>query len=195
VVPVFWHCGGSDSASVTPACADGERDGFVDAAAFPDIAGCAGGWSLAGVTVELPPGCEASGDDADNLRGTGCHIGDLCAPGWHVCASHDEVARLAGDCSGATADLPPELPLFFAQRRSGGGAACDARGANDLYGCGNIGTPAPGCAPLQISGDGCSSLGAPWSCPSGEFEANRVLKSGPEVGGALCCRDGAFRAP
>ena len=167
----------------------------------------------------VTPTCaRAAGDDGSNPSGTGCDVADLCAEGWHVCDSAADVA--AGSptgCVGATTEADP--PLFFATRQTGTGcgvcatgagteanctgstcaAAClqTAATANDLFGCGNLGSPGyyntglVDCAPLELySGDSCWALEAPWSCssPSGFCEAYAVTKSDPTRGGVLCCR-------
>ncbi len=63
--------------------------------------------------------------------------------------------------------------------------------ANDLFGCGSLGSEADGCGVLdRTSQDGCSALGAPWSCVGdGCDEANVVKKGSSAGGGVLCCRD------
>ena len=48
------------------------------------------------------------------------------------------------------------------------------------------------CAPLdRFSNNLCSATTPPWSCPgsTGFDEALFIVKSGPEGGGVLCCRD------
>lgn len=196
-------------------CADGEREGFLDRIRHARIAGCSGGFSVPGLLLEGPPRCgRAGGDDGDNPSGTGCAAADLCAEGWHVCLSADEVMAVSpGGCDGVAGGEP----AFFATRQSGPGCGictragtrtCD-RGecagdcrtdrtptsfmANDLFGCGTLGDPPSGnCAPLdRFSNDLCGATTAPWSCPgsTGYDEALVVRKNGPERGGVLCCRD------
>lgn len=172
-------------------CADGEREGFVDVAAEPNIAGCSGGFAVAGLLADAAPSCDrGGGDDGGTPDGAGCGATDLCGAGWHVCLTPGQVASAAGDCAGATAVGDPAL--FFATRQSGpGGADCGA-GANDLFGCGNLGlAPLASCAPLdRFSNDLCAALGAPWACGAdGLNEAGNVTKTGPDGGGVLCCRD------
>lgn len=172
-------------------CADGEREGFVDAAAEPNIAGCSGGFAVAGLLADAAPACgRIAGDDGEVPDGAGCNATDLCGPGWHVCLTPGQVASAAGDCAGSTPQGAP--PLFFATRQSGPGSAGCGAGANDLFGCGSLGlAPLASCAPLdRFSNDLCAALGAPWSCGAdGINEANNVTKSGPDGGGVLCCRD------
>jgi len=192
--------GEPDASAVDPAaarsgCADGMRDGFLSIEASPDIAACAGGWSEPGLLTSIEPACaRAAGDDGDNPSGEGCNVADLCAEGWHVCVGAAEVgARSGGSCAAATAD--PAVPVFFATRQSGPGAAeCGDGGENDLFGCGSLGAAVtqPSCAPLdRFSNDLCQALGAPWSCGAdGTREAREVTKPSPEAGGVLCCRNG-----
>ncbi|MFT5429739.1 MAG: hypothetical protein ACI9OJ_000411 [Myxococcota bacterium] len=175
-------------------CADGVREGFASVLDKPDIAGCGGGWSVPGLLSTTSPACGMlSGDDGANPTGAGCNIADLCAPGWHVCESASPVGAAAG--AGGCAGIIPltEFPQFFATRQSGPGGTQCGNGANDLFGCGNIGgTPdALSCGPLdRFSGDLCGNLPSPWACgTSGVNEANAIVKPGLNNGGALCCRD------
>ncbi len=190
-------------------CSDGAREAFTDAGRYPTIAGCSGGWDQPGVYAAAAPSCgRGGGDDGGNPSGAGCNVEDLCAIGFHVCATAGEVAARSVDgCAGA-ADA---VDAFFVTRVSGPGCAECATGAlagctgiscqsdcapngettNDLFGCGTRGVaPAASCTPLDhFSGDQCANLGAPWSCPGDVFEATSVVKSDATGGGALCCRD------
>jgi hypothetical protein len=187
-------CGDPDAADLGAiGCADGEREGFVDAAAQPSIAGCAGGFALAGLRVPAAPACGGKGgDDGELPDGTGCNASDLCAAGWRVCLSSDDVASRAagGTCAGLVPEGAGEL--FFATRQSGPGLSGCGEGADDLFGCGSLGaSPHESCTPLdRYSGDLCASLLAPWSCGSVKTtEAESVTKTGPGAGGVLCCRE------
>jgi hypothetical protein len=139
-------------------------------------------------------------------------VADLCAVGWHVCASPADVASSSIDGCAGSHDAPDS---FFAARISGPGCgvcatgtAPDCTGAdcrvgcamtlrttNDVFGCGTLGDApsAATCAPLdRFSNNLCTSLGGPWSCtgdPSGTREALDLTKTGPARGGVLCCRD------
>lgn len=195
-------------------CADGEREGFLDPVRHERIAGCGGGFQVPGLLLDLPPRCDRrAGDDGARPNGEGCASADLCAEGWHICLSSDEVAAASpGGCDGVAGGEP----AFFATRQSGPGCGICARGdrvcglgecsedcradatptsamANDLFGCGTLGdAPRANCAPLdRFSNDLCGSTTAPWSCPgsTGFDEALVVRKNGPERGGVLCCRD------
>lgn len=186
--------GGSDEAARTSGCADGEREGFLDQAAHPDVAACAGGFAEPGLFASVSPACaRAAGDDGSAPDGAGCNVADLCAVGWHVCVGAAEVgARAPGGCGDAVG--APDAQVFFITRQSGpGGATCGA-GANDLFGCGSLGVAAadPSCAPLdRFSNDLCAALPAPWSCGAdGAAEADQVAKPGVDAGGVLCCHDG-----
>ena len=185
-------CATPDAGVSAAGCADGEREGFVDLAAQPDVAGCAGGFTEPGLRIAAAPACgRGAGDDGINPDGVGCNASDLCAAGWQVCASAAAVAAASasGTCEGL---VPDDVPLFFATRQSGPGGAECGDGANDLFGCGTLGAaPAASCAPLdRFSNDLCVDLGAPWSCGAdGLAEADTVTKPGPTAGGVLCCRD------
>ena len=184
---------GSTGGNEAIGCADGEREGFVDLDAYPDIAGCSGGWDVPGILNTTEPACDlGAGDDGPDPTGVGCTVADLCAAGWHVCATAGEVDDLSPNgCVGSVDGLGTNL--FFATRQSGPGQSTCGAGANDFHGCGNIGAGGvdPGCAPLDRTSDNlCEGLPAPWSCPGDIFmEANQVVKSGPANGGVLCCHD------
>lgn len=193
-------------------CADGQREGFVDLAKYPWIAGCSGGFQVPGLLGGLTPTCNfGGGDDGANPSGLGCSAWDLCAPGWHVCKSAAEVAQ--DSPTGCDGSAPDGAALFFAVRQSGTGCGLCALGsqsfpecetcscvagclqtdatANDVFGCGSIGIPPGDCGVLdRFSNDGCGDLGPPWSCGNdGCNEANAVSKSSSEGGGVLCCAD------
>lgn len=131
-------------------CSDGSREGFVDRAAYPDIAGCSGMWDVPGIHTTAPavdpicglspadtrvPRCgRAAGNDGLNAAGAGCTVEDLCAPGWHVCNSAGEVAtRAVSGCEGATRAGDPEL--FFATRQSSTGFGHCTTGVRTDDGC------------------------------------------------------------
>jgi len=192
-------------------CADGAREGFLDQDTYPEIAACNGGFQIPGLLAELKPTCNfAGGDDGENPSGAGCSAADLCAPGWHVCATALEVGQLSPTgCDGATL----EDPAFYATRQSGPGCGLCATGfqslpgcddctcvagclqtqatANDVFGCGNIGDTPGDCGVLNsFSNDQCSLLGPPWSCSGNDCgEAHNVSKSSSAAGGVLCCHD------
>ncbi len=63
-------------------CADGQREGFADQERFPDVAGCLGRWK-GRRSLRAPPKGRPCGDDLGP-----CEVpADVCAEGWHVCAS------------------------------------------------------------------------------------------------------------
>jgi hypothetical protein len=127
-----------------------------------------------------------------------------------VCQSAHEVElRSPSGCKGAA----PSGGLFFLTRQSGPGCGYCATGqsvlpgcnscqcvqgclqtdstANDVFGCGSLGDTPGDCGVLdRFSNNDCASLGAPWSCGNdGCNEAHAVMKTSPQAGGALCCRD------
>ncbi len=204
--------GGSDKTPPTPeaGCADGEREGFLSWDDYPEIAACSGAWSVGGVTRDdLAPTCgRAAGDDGSLVDGDGCSAADVCAEGWHVCRGQAEVASLAGSCSGAVPDGTPDKSLFFAvSQHSVENTVCDdsATEANDVFGCGNLGTQLgtdKDCGPLDralasMQPDSCGfneaepDLG-PWECVGGSdshyAEGSLVTKKG--CPGNSCSYDG-----
>lgn len=206
---------GNDAAVVvsTIGCADGEREGFRDRARYPRIAACSGGWTRPGLAHPAAVTCDGQGgDDGPFPNGGTCGVSDLCAVGWHVCATPREVAASSPDGCAGSHDA---ADAFFATRISGPGCGVCATGTapdcgaidcrtdcaftsvtvNDIFGCGTLGPPPdPGtCGPLDRFGTNlCSGLPSPWSCTddgSGTHEAELVIKPGSGAGGVLCCRD------
>jgi hypothetical protein len=160
-------------------CADGVREGFVDVAAYPDIAGCSGGWSIPGVMLQNPgtapacpsvptfdtvsPACDRqAGNDGPNPNGLGCDVTDLCARGWHVCTGAGDVEnRSPNGCDRATrADDPP---LFFASRQSSNGCRTCATGSLTGPDCDSLECTS-GCAQTENTSNdvfGCGNFGDP----------------------------------
>lgn len=171
-------------------CADGFREALLDEATFPDVAACAGGFWVAGVGAPVSLCDHQGGDDGPLPDGMGCSIADLCAEGWHLCASRQEVAA-AGltDCGAQAWD-----GQFFATSQSGEGSnTCNDTGTNDVFGCGDVGyADVSGCAPLDRStGNLCVDVPGAWACMEDAYdEVSHLVKPGPDAGGALCCRDG-----
>ncbi len=181
----------STGSSPVNGCADGEREALEDEVAYPNIAGCAGGWTVPGVVVNVTNCDREGGDDGLNPAGTECSVEDLCSEGFHVCQDRQEVMDDGvADCNDETIAWGGS---FYATRQSGeGNNDCDPMGLNDVFGCGDVGhTMINNCAPLNRgSANLCVDLPAPWECGvSNTMEANFIIKSGPEFGGALCCRD------
>jgi hypothetical protein len=159
-------------------CADGQREGFVDTTAYPDIAGCSGAWTIPGVSLFAPaaapacpgltpqdtrhPACDRdAGDDSrDNADGIGCNVADLCAPGWHVCLDANEVESASGaGCMGAT--RPTDPALLFVTRQSSNGCGVCATGTRTTPDCDSLACTAGCLQTEQISDDvfGCGNYG------------------------------------
>ncbi|MFO0744234.1 MAG: hypothetical protein U1F43_00980 [Myxococcota bacterium] len=182
-------------------CADGAREGFVDEAAWPQIAACSGAWTKPGTTPDsVVPTCDRKGgDDGPNPDGGTCSSADLCAVGWHVCNGwRDLAARSPTGCAGAVPPGAAPKSYFFAIRQpSATNIVCGDPGAgdNDVFGCGNLGVglgPDRGCGPLDralasTQPDHCGfneaepNLG-PWQCIGGAgsdlHEGATVTKKG-----------------
>jgi hypothetical protein len=156
-------------------CSDGEREGFRDIGAYPDIAGCSGGFGVPGIHRSNPgiapacgvftydttlPACDRNaGDDSPNPDGSGCNVQDLCADGWHVCRDAWDVAdNSPTGCEGAT--TLGDAPLFFASRQTSTGCGVCATGTRvdcDSMAC------AEDCAQTAATSNdffGCGNFGA-----------------------------------
>jgi hypothetical protein len=165
-------------------CADGQREGLIDAAQYPEIAGCLGTWPGAHSLREP----RAGGPCGDDL-GACTAPADLCAPGWRICGATGEIA----DVSRLSAQ---------ACREAGGAtyAAALSHCATDAgceydpltYPCLDAGW----CSEAVCCGAGCTGQGA---CPDGIWpgETRIVTHTGAScgqaesrrTGGVLCCRE------
>lgn len=180
-------CNNGDCIPTEPeaGCADGQRDGFLSISDYPLIAACSGGWSIGGVTRDdLEAECgHQSGNQSGNPEGNGCSAVDLCAPGWHVCQGHQEVSEKSpAGCDDAVAPGTPNKGVFFAiYQHSTNNTTCDnSAEANDVFGCGNLGTElssGQNCGPLTraLASTQPNSCGyneaepghGPWQCLGG----------------------------
>lgn len=194
--------GGSGGAAPLPGCADNERDAYLDPLEL-DIAACAGGFGVPGVAEPrvMLPECTGMGDTSGNPTGMNCSAANLCAIGFHICASGLEVETKAvsGQCPSDSVDA------FWATAQSldVGGAACASGGKNNVVGCGDFGLVVPddswGCDALTtyltevqcgLEDGEYDPAYAPWRCPDpGTTEAENIHKVDPARGGVLCCRD------
>jgi hypothetical protein len=179
-------------------CSDDTREGFRDSTVWPRIAGCAGGFSQPGVIGALKPTCRLrAGDSSNNPTGIGCSAADLCAIGWHVCLDGPDVKSHSptGDCEGCVLAGEPRFFLVATGATSTGICTSDRTATNDLHGCGGLGQPESGdCPPLdrRMGFADCLATADVWACGAdgqSTEEAAVVTKSGPTLGGVLCCRD------
>lgn len=181
-----------------PGCSDGTREGFRDSSMWPIIAGCAGGFSEPGVIGSLKPACALrAGDNSSNPAGKGCSAADLCDVGWHVCSNGPDVRAHSptGDCEGCVLAGEPRFFLVAIGATPTGICTSDRTATNDLHGCGGLGEPgSPDCPPLsrRMGFADCRATDGAWSCGTASEsleEAAVVTKSGPTLGGVLCCKD------
>jgi hypothetical protein len=168
-------------------CADGQREAFVDAAAYSTIAGCLASWNGA-QSMRAPRTGAACGDD-----GSPCAVpGDACAAGWHVC----------GD-GGAMADL---RQISGAECESAGGGRFSAAVSHCISQSGCQYDPAPAaiypcfesgwCSEPVCCGADCGEFG---SCRDGAWPNATHIPVGQDqgcgatlsqrAGGVLCCRN------
>jgi hypothetical protein len=80
---------GPAGAPATVGCADGTREGFLDPALYPTVAGCAATW-----TGNLSMRATATGAACGDGIGSCAAPADACASGWHVCGASGSVAEL-----------------------------------------------------------------------------------------------------
>jgi len=191
-------------------CSDGTREGFRDMQNWPNIAGCAGGWQLAGLlspAAREPQCMRMAGNDSPNPEGAdcsasnvcvSCSASDLCAPTWHVCLDGPDVASHSP--SGCEDILSPGEQGFFLVMTGASPLGVCYPGspppANDLHGCGgNIGQPeSDQCPPLtrRMGFADCAATRGVWQCGDSDenlSEAEVVSKPSSSLGGVLCCRD------
>ena len=167
-------------------CADGARELMVDPEAEPHIAGCAGSWDMPGLGDAGPQCGRMAGDDF-MTPGTMCGVEDLCAEGWHVCKSEEEVVdRLQGQlCTGMNGE-----PQFWLTKHSSTALACTIPSEpGNIFGCGTVGQTADCMLPKVLLHTFCGpTTDLPtWSCgTTGDDESISVMK-GPGGGGVLCC--------
>jgi PPE-repeat protein len=197
--------GAAGSASVSKAgCADGTREGFVSLDRYPNLAACAGAWTVPGFVgpeTKMPQCQRHAGNDGTRADGMGCSVADLCAEGWHVCESINEFKTSTSSCLDGYSQFGG-TPVFFATRQRGSGmgtVTCDPKsggdGTNNVYGCGNIGSAPDGsCAPFnRMLRDNDCRNNRPWACEDGPInynvlELSDITKPGKDRGGVLCCR-------
>jgi hypothetical protein len=182
-------------------CSDGTREGFSDVEHWPSIAGCAGGWKVAGLldTSSRNLHCDrVAGNDSRNPTGNGCSVTDLCAATWHACLDGPDVASHSptGGCESIVS--PDDKAFFVVMTGASPQGVCfpDSSAVNDLHGCGSmsIGQPeSEWCPPLtrRMGFADCDATHV-WQCGTEDenlSEAAVVTKPDPSMGGVLCCKD------
>jgi hypothetical protein len=168
-------------------CADGQREAFVDATAFPRIAGCLASWQ--GLqSLRTPATGAACGDDLGGCRSPG----DACALGWHVCGEGGLVAELrqisgeecehagGGRFSGAISHCKTQEGCVY-DEDSSANYECFTRGW---------------CSEPVCCGSDCGEVG---SCNGGVWRRKTHIPLGQDqgcgaassqrAGGVLCCKN------
>ncbi len=167
-------------------CADGTREGYLDQAQYPQIAACAGAWSVPGLgltSAGIAPACNnQGGNDSSHADGTGCSALDLCAVGWHICQGYQEVAAKTGSagCADAVPSGTQSPGLFFAvAQHSCTNSVCDdasdscsisgvaagvADNDNDVFGCSGASGTNGDLGNGLSSGSGCAPLNSTFAC-------------------------------
>lgn len=168
-------------------CADGQREAFADAAAFPRIAGCLGSWD--GLqSLRARASGRACGDDLEACAAPS----DLCAPGWRVCGAGGRIADLtqvsAEQCEKAGGG---RFSAAISHCETQSGCEYDKRPNGD-YDCFKSGW----CSESVCCGGDCGQFG---SCTDGVWPHRTHIAQGTDqgcgatssrrAGGVLCCKD------
>lgn len=184
---VFEISQGVPGDPATVGCADGQREAFVDGAAFPNVAGCIGEWSGA-ANLRSAKTNRACGDDLD----TACQApADACAPGWNICGHDGRIAPV--HAIGAEACARAGGGRFVAALshcETQEGCVYDNPARGD-YACFERGW----CSEPVCCGANCRELGV---CPDGVWPGKTSIAIGTDQGcgaiassrarGVLCCR-------
>jgi hypothetical protein len=168
-------------------CADGQREAFVDAAAYPRIAGCLASWQ-GRQNLRAPATGRPCGDDIGGCRSPA----DACALGWHVCGDSGLVAdlrQIGGDeCEHAGGG---RFSAAISHCKTQQGCEYDEQ-SNASYECFSRGW----CSEPVCCGADCGEVG---QCSGGVWRARTHIPLGQDqgcgaassrrAGGVLCCKN------
>lgn len=203
-----FNCSGSDNVcqKTLSGCSDGTREYFRNVEEFPNIAGCAGHFDIAGLIDEdgkpKGPSCNReSGNDIPQIPLHPCSASDLCEPGWKICDSTDLMLISSGgrfcDSSGHL-DVPVGSFFAAAVETSLNSARCSDSVSlqGGIVGCGNLNRGSYCSADFNqgvfdsLLHSNCSNL-SEWNCQTGSTLNPLLLitKNLSDRGGVLCCRE------
>lgn len=168
-------------------CADGQREAFVDAAAFPNVAGCIGEWSGA-ANLRAAKTNRPCGDDLDSACPSPA---DACAPGWNICGHDGRIAPVHAIGADACAQAGGgRFVAAISHCETQEGCVYDNPARGD-YACFERGW----CSEPVCCGANCRQTGV---CPDGVWPGKTSIAIGPDQGcgaiassrarGILCCR-------
>jgi hypothetical protein len=167
-------------------CADGQREAFVDATAFPKIAGCLASWD-GGKSMRAPQTGKACGDDLGP-----CAVPqDACAAGWHTCGASGSVAELR-QVSGQQCEQAGggrfSAAISHCKTQDGCNYDMSASASYECY-------PEGWCSESVCCGADCGEFG---SCTGGVWDNDTHIAQGTDqgcgniqsnrAGGVLCCK-------
>jgi hypothetical protein len=176
-------------------CSDGRREGLLDMALFPDVAACIGEWS-GEQSLRQPSDRTACGNDAGKI----CAVpADLCAPGWHLCASGGSALELSTRLTPDQCDIAGGGRYVAATSHCQGlcvTSTCTAFCQYDPSGTEMLPClPNGNCSEPACCGQACRNSG---SCTDGVWPSRTHITNGPDqgcgmvssrrAGGVLCCR-------
>lgn len=167
-------------------CADGQREAFVDARTYRNIAGCIAKWD-GPKSLRTPRTGAACGDDL----GACASPADACGPGWHVCGESGRVIELkqvtAEECANAGGG---RFSAAISHCLTQSGCQYD-HGDQARYEC----FPSGWCSESVCCGSDCGEFG---QCRDGVWEGATHIPVGTDqgcgavqslrAGGILCCR-------
>lgn len=168
-------------------CADGQREAFVDAAAFPGVAGCIGEWT-GPANLRAPKTNSSCGDDLDVPCASPA---DACAPGWNICGHDGRIAPISAIGSAACESAGGgRFVAALSHCETQEGCVYDNPSSGD-YPCFAKGW----CSEPVCCGGDCRSTGV---CPDGVWKGKTHIAIGQDQGcgaiassrarGILCCR-------
>jgi hypothetical protein len=182
-------------------CADGSREYFSDQGAFPDVAGCAGSFSVAGLIDQsgklVQAACNRSAGNDGLLRsGVGCSASDLCQAGWKICETSDAFFLDTRSRFCSSSDIISQPSVFLSAINVSSSDCSNSLSpifTDGGFGCGNVNTGSY-CQYYDVdfafnSHVTCSNLPNSWNCNGPLFDLRNIANSEAAGGGVLCCRE------
>jgi hypothetical protein len=169
-------------------CADGQREGLIDRAGHPDIAGCLGSWSDA-LSLRPPRAGGACGDDLGRCTSPA----DLCAPGWRVCGATgrvDDLTRLDAQACREAGAATDSAALSHCASNEGCEYDADTSPCTDSGWCSEAICRGERCTGQGVCIDGLWPGQTFILSPDGEGRgASCGAVTGRRTHGVVCCRE------
>jgi hypothetical protein len=170
-------------------CSDGTREGFVDLATYPTIAGCAASWTGT-LSLRASATGAACGDSSAGPGAPCAAPADACATGWHACSDNGDPSDLSSRLSAAQCSTDAVGTFVAATSHCTGYPPCVYTTPYGCYATGVSGAEAVCC------GTTCDTDNA---CQDGVFAGATKIRGGNAVPGCaavppglvtgvLCCK-------